>query len=173
MNGLLVNSYHSSYEYHNGRQDQEVEYEEPKVTSPRRTRYQTWPRKKMSSKKCKIMRVIHQIKSDRAISELNLNLISASSKVAEIFNEDLKLDCNVLNSVNKAINDQRRNQYLNEYDKKLKERKNGYVANGDCKHEKASEFGKGKPDVERNRSAATDEALFNENKLGIIRLLKK
>ena len=175
MNGLLVNSYHSSHEYHNSRQ--EIECEEPKATaSPRRTRYQTWPRKKMSSKKRKVMRVIQQIKSDRAISELNLNLISSSNKLAEIFNEDLRLDHKGLNNVNKVINDQRRNQYLNEYDKKLRERQNGHVANGDCCRNASvdnDEFGKEKPETERNRSATADEAIFNENKLGIIRLLKK
>jgi len=172
MNGLLVNSYHSSYEYY-GRKD--IDYEQQEVKkSPRRTRYQTWPRKKMSSKKRKITQVIHQIKSDRAISELNLNLISLSNTLPEISNEDLKLNYDDMNKVNKVINNQKRNHHLNQYNEKLKSIRNGYVENGDCKSIcDDSGLSNGKVEVERNGSTITDESIFNENKLGIIRLLRK
>lgn len=176
MNGLLVNSYHASYDHEVRKENDEQK------KSPKRTHYHTWPRKRKSSTKRKISQIINQIKIERAISEIDLK-ISPPNRIHEFWNYEVSASCGE-NNYTKIINNQKRNHYLNQYDEKLKKRNNEYVQDEGCDAVKISKSDHSMDHsglqngssvfVDHNtRSTPSNEFIFNENKLGIIRLLKK
>lgn len=164
MNGLLVNSYGCSYDYN---LKSEFEEPEPCLKRIKKSHYYTWPRRQKFSKKRKVSQIIHQIKLERAISEIDLKF------------ENSKNICNYLNHecFNRNVSKtEKKNYCFRKYHIKLT------PTNLEKTTEKVSLT---ENNIERKISATnnenrnnaknipSDEIFFNENKLGIIRILKK
>lgn len=157
MNGLLVNSYTTS------NYTPKSVHEEEEASPPLPTHhYYTWPRKSKSFEKRKVSHILDQLKKDHTISEINLNLkyVQVDHIAFEKGDDDFS----------KLINQKRINS-LREYDRRLKESNQGRD-NAQETSDNAESSKKGNDNgVEKN--SGSDESIFDENKLGILRILKK
>ncbi len=158
MNGLLVSAPFSH--------DTKPECRKQKCPK----RYQTWPKRQKLSRKRRISAVIGRLKRERAVSELNLNFEN-SKAVHHYLNHSFSAifyDNN--NCVRK--NSRGRNIYAPEYDRKGTEKELGATPKN---VEKDSGIGPANGDFTNRSSSSTpsEENIFDESKLGIIRILKK
>lgn len=171
MNGLLVNSYHSSCLVRKDNNE--------RMKNMKKAHYHTWPRKKKSTKKCKITQIVNQIKSKRSISLTELKS-DPSNKVHHLWNYN-----DWANGGDRCIrimNNRQRTNFSEQYDEIIKkhnkkpERKDSFDSQKISKSVSTDildrpGFQNGYL-VEHNNNDSIDKIL-DENKFGILRLLKE
>ncbi|XP_065214175.1 TBC1 domain family member 12-like [Planococcus citri] len=153
MNGLLVNSYHTTFN------SAKPEVEEKKPIN--RTHYHTWPRKRKSSRKRKISHIIQHIKKEHAISEICLNIQTI---------DNICFSFDVTNNKDASTNDESKvikpdNDQVQKSSNCLEENNNQCTASSDC-----LSYTENLDCVVIDRSPSED--VFNEDNLGIIKILK-
>lgn len=154
MNGLLVNSYHTA-----AFKSSKPEPVEKKPIN--RTHYHTWPRKRKSSRKRKISHIIQHIKKEHAISEICLN-IQTFDNICFPFDVTKDDSTNDQSSEIKPNpdNSQRSPKRL------VEENNNQCSASNDC-----LSYTENLDCIVIDHSPSED--VFNEDNLGIIKILKE
>lgn len=163
MNGLLVNSYRSYV--------CDIK-PSPEIKCTKNINYQTWPRRRKYSRKRKVSHLIHRIRLEKAISEVNLQFENPVG-VQRFINHSFATISSEHSDHNRRLNNQKRNHHLQEYDKKLKKNNEGVVGNGIVNHNlKNGNENRHGPDPEISYTSSINNNI-DENRLGIIHILKK
>lgn len=167
MNGLLVNSYQ--------RPSKPVKPEPVVDKSPSFCYYHTWPRRRKSSKKKIISQIIHQLKREHALSEIHLNLQTSNNLVYPEFLPEKQVGKNVDKESPKPLteDDVENKNELNGCDEKSEK-----SASRTISHQCTTSKDDLSLSYEKNLHCITsngdvDDDLFNENTLGIIKILKE